>query len=101
MMAPWIISLLAATWFGWIGRKQGQNAFTWAWQGAFLALPSSTIVLGLCEASFIPMSHQQEVSFRFKSLILAVLPILIIGGIAMWVLRQRSNKQSAGQRSIP
>ena len=91
MIDPWIISLVTAIWFSWIGWKNGQNPFVWALQGVLLALPVSTIILGLCDAAYIPMSHDEEVSIRLKSLILALLPILLVGICAMLVLSRRKR----------
>src|SRR5262245_5061398 len=99
MIAPWIICLATAIWFSWIGWKNSQNLFWWALQGAMLSLPVSTIILGLCDAAFIPLSHQEEVTIRIKSLLLAILPILLVGICAMLVLsrRRRLSEQNLGK----
>jgi hypothetical protein len=91
MITPWIICFATAIWFSWIGWKNSQNPFWWGLQGALLSLPISTIILGLCDAAFIPLSHKEEVAIRIKSLIFAVLPILLIGTCAMLVLSRRSR----------
>jgi hypothetical protein len=91
MLAAWIICLLTAVWFFWIGKKYRQNPFVWALQGALLSLPTAAIILGLCDAAYIPLSHKEEVSYRIKSLIFAILPILVFGGCVMLVLWRRSR----------
>src|SRR6476659_5533737 len=80
MSAPWVFAVLAAIWFGYLGLKADGHWLRWMVAGSLYALSASTMVLGLCDAARIPLSHEVEVRFQTNSLILASLPILLVGG---------------------
>jgi hypothetical protein len=86
MTAPWVISILAAIWFAQLGRRADGRWMRGAVGGALFALTASTIVLGLCDSAMIPISHETKVSYHFKSLVLAILPILLVGGSVTFML---------------
>jgi len=91
MTAPWVISILAAIWFAQLGRKADGRWVRGAVGGALFALTASTIVFGMCDAAMIPISHADEVAYHTKSLFLAVLPILLVGGSVMLMLSRRGR----------
>jgi len=91
MIAPWIISLFTAIWYAWIGWKDNQNPYRWALQGFLFGLATSTLILGVCDASLIPRSYEEESYFKIKSLILSVLPMLVVGGCTMFVVLRRAR----------
>ena len=86
MIAPWVFLVLTGLWFGFLGYKTDGRWIRWSVGGALFALTASTIVIGLCDAAFIPLSHQEETMFKLKTLMLAALPILVIGGSIMLVM---------------
>jgi len=94
MIAPWVISILTAIWFAQLGRKADGRWVRGAVGGALFALTASTIVLGLCDSAIIPLSHEGEVSYHVKSLIFAILPILLVGGSVMFILSRNGQLPS-------
>src|SRR6266704_2769087 len=99
MVAPWIISIATAVWFGVMGQKTRRQWFAWGLVGAIFALTSSTMVLGLCEAAFIPISPDANESFQIKSVVLAIVPTLLFGSLPMIRLwrRHSSGKRTTAQ----
>ena len=63
-----------------MGHKADGHWLGWALGGAFFALAASTLILGLCDSALIPLSHDEDVSLQVKSVLLACLPILLVGG---------------------
>jgi|SRR5208337_4517615 len=82
MMMPWLFALGTAVWFGAMGKRAGRNWFGWALGGAMFALVTSTIVLGVSHAMFLPMSHAAEDAHRLKSLAFTLFVVLVLG----WLL---------------
>jgi hypothetical protein len=78
-MVPWLLALATGVWFGLMARKAGRSWVQWACGGAFFALVIATLVLGLAEASFIPLSHDAEVSHQMKSIMAAVVLVVVPG----------------------
>jgi len=93
MTAPWVICVITVIWFAWIGVRLGQNVLFWALQGGLFALPISTMIIGVCNASFSPVTYEAQKSHHVKSIILAILPILILGGIMEYVVWRRRSKE--------
>jgi hypothetical protein len=91
MIAPWIFLILTAIWFGFLGSKADGRWIRWSVGGALYALAATTMIIGLSNAAFIPLSHDDEVSHRFITLILASLPILVVGGFVMALLWRRGR----------
>ena len=96
MIAPWIFVVLAAVWFAWLGYKADGRWIRWSVGGALYALVATTMVIGLSDAAFIPVSHEAEASHGLKKMILASLPILVVGGFVMLLLFKR-GRLGAGQ----
>ena len=99
MVAPWIISIAAAAWFGLMGQKTRGQWFAWGLVGAIFALISSTMVLGVCEAAFIPISPDATEAFKFKSVVLAIVPTLLFGSIPLIQLLRKGS--SVKQTTAP
>ena len=76
---PWAFSLATAIWFGLMARRADRSWLLWGIGGAFLALASSTIVLGVSEAVFIPLSHEACVHSRIGSVAAAALTVGALG----------------------
>ena len=98
MIAPWILSIVTAIWYGIMGYKADGHWLGWALGGAFFALAASTLILGLCDSALIPLSHDEDVSLQVKSVLLACLPILLVGGSAMIILMRKGQGQTANLR---
>jgi len=100
MIAPWIFLVLTGVWFGLIGYKADGRWVRWSIGGALFGLTASTMVIGLCDAAYIPLSHSEEIMVKLKTLIFASLPMLFFGGFVMLVLwrngRLTSQKPIAG-----
>src|SRR6266853_1608889 len=60
----WLFSLVTALWFGVMARRAHRNWLLWGVAGGVFALANSTIVFGLSEAAFIPLSEDANVHFR-------------------------------------
>lgn len=82
MILPWIIAGLTAVWFGVLAHKAGRAVALWAVGGALYSLCLSTMVLGLADAAFIPMSTAEEVRHRIKWSLIAVAICVAVGLIA-------------------
>ncbi len=98
MIAPWIFSIVTAIWYGIMGHKADGHWLRWALGGAFFALAASTLVLGVCIAAFIPRSPEEYASNQVKSLVLAFLPILLVGGGLMIGLMRKGQGSTANLR---
>jgi hypothetical protein len=92
---PWLLAVATAVWFGWMARSYQRNWVPWVVAGGLFALVSTTLVLGLAQAALIPLSHELEVAFRIKSVVAALVIIVIVGGIVAWRL------QAAEDAKIP
>src|SRR5258708_28269953 len=101
MIAPWILSILTAIWFGTMGHKAGGHWLRWALNGALFALAASTLVLGVCNASFIPRSPEEYVSNQVKSVVLSFLPVVLVGGGLMIGLMRKGQGSTANLRCFP
>jgi hypothetical protein len=93
--APWAFSLGTAIVFGLIGHSGDRHWFKWGFSGAVVGLVTSTIVLGLCEAVFIPMSHEAIVAFRIRSVLLTVLVIGLVEVLPVFVFCRHWRSQQA------
>lgn len=79
MIVPWIVSGLTAVWFGVLARLAGRAVALWAVGGALYSLCLSTMVLGLADAAFIPMSTAEELQHRIKWSLIAVGICVVVG----------------------
>ena len=98
----WIFALLTAIWFGLVAFRAGRNWWAWALAGAMFALPTATIILGLKEAAFSPVSQEAVSHHKTTSFILAAVVIGIIGWFATlplqkWHLRYWREKPRTPQ----
>ena len=98
-MIPWLLSIGMAIWFAVMAHRAHRRWFLWALGGALSSLVISTIVLGLCDAVFIPMSHKAYVIFRIESVALAVLAVVCFVGLpAVIAHRIRGAGKKAPER---
>lgn len=101
-MLPWMFAAGAAVWFGVMAGRAGRNWWSWAAGGAVLGLVATTLVRGLGEAVFLPLSHEAVVLFRVKTVaaafgIVALLGWLFTLGLQGWYLDWR-NKPGSRRR---
>ena len=101
-MLPWVLAFGAAIWFGVMAGRAGRNRLSWAAGGAVLGLVATTVVRGLGEAVFLPLSHEAIVFFRVKMVaapfgIVAFLGWIFTLGLQGWYLDWR-NKPGSRRR---
>ena len=93
----WLFTVGTALWFGLMAFRAGGNWWSWALAGALFALPTATIILGLREAAFSPVSHEAQAHFKTTTLLLTAVVIAVIGQVATlplqrWHLRYWKDK---------
>ncbi len=88
---PWLLALATGTWFGLMAHRAGRNWFLWAFSGALFALVTTTLVLGLGEAAFIPMTVGAHRVFLARAAGVAVLIIVVVG----WMVTGSLHGQQA------
>ncbi len=76
---PWLLSLATAIWFGLMARRAERSWLLWSIGGAVLALTVATILTGLLQAGFVPLSHEAIVSFRIESAAAAAVTVGALG----------------------
>ena len=102
MILPWIIAGLTAVWFGVLAHKAGRVAALWAVGGALYSLCLSTMVLGLAEAAFIPMSTTEELRHRIKWSAVAIVVCVVVGLVATAGLyREAAARRRKAQAPTP
>lgn len=84
-----------ALWFGFMARRAGRNWLPWVLGGALLALVVTTLVFGVAEAMFLPVSHEAYVRFRIKSIAADTLAIVVLGLLTTIVLWRPAPRSPA------
>jgi hypothetical protein len=101
-MIPWFLSVGMGIWLGVMAHRANRQWVLWAFGGALPALVVSTIVLGLSDAVFIPVSHRADVIFRMESIALAVAAVVLVGGVpAMIAHRVQRSKRGLEPQTRP
>jgi len=85
-IVAWVLSAATAFCFGWLAHMKGRNRFAWAFGGWALGLVTATVLLGLAEASFIPISPNGYLRLRIEA---AFATILVIVGVSALFARAR------------
>lgn len=80
---------MTAGWFAIMARQAGRNWTLWGFSGGAVGLVVSTIVFGLAQAGFIPMSDAQQTRFHIGAVVVA----LALTGILGWVLTMHLHRQ--------
>jgi hypothetical protein len=98
-MLPWLFAFSTAIWFGVMAGRAGRNPVSWAVAGAVLGLVATTVVQGLGEAVFLPLSHEAIVLFRVKTIAAAFGIVGFLGwiftlGLQRWHLGWRKKTGS-------
>ena len=76
---PWLVAIVMTAVFAWMAHRAARNRALWASAGFFLGLACTTIVLGLSQAAFIPMSYQDAARFSTESVLAALVLNLVVG----------------------
>jgi hypothetical protein len=76
---PWPVAAAAAAWFGLMASKASKNCVLWAIGGGLLGLITTTLVMGLGQAAFVPFTAAAESTFRLKVGAVAVVIVFCIG----------------------
>jgi hypothetical protein len=77
----WLLAIATAVVFGWLAHRRQRNRFAWAFTGWVLGLVTATVVLGLAEASFNPISPNGYFRLRLEATIVAIVLIAGTGAI--------------------
>ncbi len=76
---PWAFSLATAVWFARMASRAERSWCLWGLMGGAFSLVSSTIILGMAEAVFIPTSHEAYIGFCLKAVFLALAVVAGVG----------------------
>jgi hypothetical protein len=88
---PWLFGLATAFWFGLMARKSGRSAIGWAVGGGLFGLVTSTFVMGLSHAVFIPESQRDYMIFQVKEFLATALILGVMG----WLITASIHHQPA------
>ncbi len=88
-MSAWVLALATALWFGLMALKAHRAWGLWAVAGGLFALVTTTIVLGLEEAAFIPFSSREAALFHWRAVGISILIILFFGWLFTAGLHQQ------------
>ncbi len=88
-MIAWLLALATALWFGLMAFKAHRAWGLWAVGGGLFALVTTTIVLGLEEAAFIPFSSREAALFHWRAVGISILIILVFGWLFTMGLHQQ------------
>ncbi len=86
---PWLFCVVTAAGFGWMAHRARRSRGLWAAGGALLGLVAATMVEGLSQAAFIPMSHAAVVAFHFRVIVFATVSVGLLGWLCTFSLRRR------------
>jgi hypothetical protein len=99
---PWLTSLGAAVWFGIMAYRGGRNWALWVVGGALFGLVTTTLILGVAEAAFIPLSHDALVHFHVVIAIVAVLVVAVLGWLfTLDLQRSHSDRLKDQNQTLP
>jgi hypothetical protein len=99
---PWLTSLGAAVWFGFMAYRAGRNWALWVVGGALFGLVTTTLILGVAQAAFIPLSHDALVRFHVLISMAAVLVVAALGWLfTLDLQRWRSDRHKDQKVTVP
>jgi hypothetical protein len=78
---PWVAGLVTAVCFGFLAARAKVNWVLWGVGGACFGLLTTTVVVGLGEAVFIPMSQEAVGQFKMKCVAVTVVLLAVFGWI--------------------
>jgi hypothetical protein len=98
---PWLFAVVTAVWFGAMAFRARRNWVPWAGAGALFGLVTATIIMGLGEAAFMPISHEAEVRFRIKTIVATAAVVGILGwlftlDLQRWFCSLRTRSRRSG-----
>jgi hypothetical protein len=76
---PWAFSIATAIWFARMASRAERSWRLWGLMGGALSLVSSTIIVGMTQAVFIPTSHEAYIGFCLKSVFLTLIAVAGLG----------------------
>jgi hypothetical protein len=98
---PWAVAAATAAWFGVMASKSDKSVVLWAIGGGLMGLVSTTVILGLGQATFIPFSTQEIAPFRLKMAGLVVLIVACVGWLFTGGLHRHLLAFLKPQRATP
>jgi hypothetical protein len=105
-LLPWLTSLGAAVWFGIMAYRGGRNWALWVVGGALFGLVTTTLILGVAQAAFIPLSHDALVHFHLLVGVVAVSVVVALGwlftlDLQRWHLERHKDQKYAAPTPPP
>jgi len=88
-VVPWLLAVVTAIWFGFVGHRAERNFVLWSLGGGLFALVASTIVLGLGYAAAMPFSDQERTKLHLRWTGEAVVLIGILGWLFTFGLHRQ------------
>ena len=91
----YILALITAAWFGFMGYRNGSSASMWAIAGAVLGLCVTCVCLGIANAATVPYAPPKIHRLRWDAIAASVVIIGIVGAVIgtisyrAWVARSR------------
>lgn len=76
---PWPVAFVTAGWLAVMAVKARKNAALWALGGGVLGLVVTTIIMGLAQSVFIPMTDNEVTPYRIKMAFVAILVVFALG----------------------
>ena len=86
---PWLLFAIAAVALGLFARRTGRAWFPWALIGGMSSLLMTTIILGLADALFIPVSHEGYLRFCITMLVV----VALMNALLLWLLTIGIHRQ--------
>jgi len=86
---PWVFFAATAAVVGLVAHRSGRGWFGWALVGGASSLVVTTLLLGVAEAVFIPISHEARLRFCTKTIVAVVLMNALCG----WLMTAAFHRQ--------
>jgi hypothetical protein len=76
---PWLIAVVSALLFGFLGKRARRGVLPWAFGGGVISLAACTFAWGLANAGTVPYTEEMRSHRQFSAMVAMVLLIAIVG----------------------